>query len=251
MQYFLHDRPWISPWIKSISNEFDITIHVIASQLSGYSDVINNRLWHHQQNGNPASKARGRCVKLVAFIVICTVVFSCKKENNVCTRVTTCFCTHSSVILVYFPRCFATREINTKITLSWALKQFVTRVHTFFSIWCREVSVSCKIVWWKSHRPYVSIPYPLKFCLKYVPGEMINRICISKTNTRGLVSLTFLVYWPLIMVCMYTNFGEKRAFVLSICNKIYLIEPMQRHWLRQLMSYNSRPAMFVRVYSLV
>ena len=24
---FLHDRPWISPWIKSISNEIDITIH--------------------------------------------------------------------------------------------------------------------------------------------------------------------------------------------------------------------------------
>ena len=35
---------------------------------------------------------------------------------------------------VYFPRCFATREKNTKITLSWALKQFVTRVHTLFSI---------------------------------------------------------------------------------------------------------------------
>ena len=35
---------------------------------------------------------------------------------------------------IYFPRCFATREINTKITLSWPLKQFVTRVHTLFSI---------------------------------------------------------------------------------------------------------------------
>ena len=35
---------------------------------------------------------------------------------------------------VNFPRCFATREINNKITLSWTLKQFVTRVHTLFSI---------------------------------------------------------------------------------------------------------------------
>ena len=35
---------------------------------------------------------------------------------------------------IYFPRCFATREINTKITLSWVLKRFVTRVHTLFSI---------------------------------------------------------------------------------------------------------------------
>ena len=36
---------------------------------------------------------------------------------------------------VYFPRCFATREMNTKITLSSALKQFVTWVHTLFSIY--------------------------------------------------------------------------------------------------------------------
>ena len=33
---------------------------------------------------------------------------------------------------VYFPSCAATREINTKITLEWAHKQFVTRVHTLF-----------------------------------------------------------------------------------------------------------------------
>ena len=33
---------------------------------------------------------------------------------------------------VYFPSCEATREINTKITLEWAQKQFVTRVHALF-----------------------------------------------------------------------------------------------------------------------
>ena len=32
----------------------------------------------------------------------------------------------------YFPSCEATRELNTKITLEWAQKQFVTRVHTLF-----------------------------------------------------------------------------------------------------------------------
>ena len=37
--------------------------------------------------------------------------------------------------VVHFPRCCATREINTKITLSWAHKQFATRVHTIFSIY--------------------------------------------------------------------------------------------------------------------
>ena len=35
---------------------------------------------------------------------------------------------------VYFPRCFVTQEINNKITLSWALKQLVTRVRALFSI---------------------------------------------------------------------------------------------------------------------
>ena len=56
--YFLHDRPWISPWIKSISNELDITCHVFASPLSGHCDVIANRLWRHQQNVKRASETR-------------------------------------------------------------------------------------------------------------------------------------------------------------------------------------------------
>ena len=33
---------------------------------------------------------------------------------------------------VNFPSCEATREINTKITLKWAQKQFVASVHTLF-----------------------------------------------------------------------------------------------------------------------
>ena len=43
---------------------------------------------------------------------------------------------------VYFPRCCATREINTKITPSWAHRQFVTRVHTLFYIY----TTSCHTV---------------------------------------------------------------------------------------------------------
>ena len=64
---FLHDRPWISPWIKSISNELEITIQVIASQLSGHCDVISNRLLRHQQNEKQASETWGRCVKIVVL----------------------------------------------------------------------------------------------------------------------------------------------------------------------------------------
>ena len=32
--YFVYDRSWIRPWIKSISNELDITFYVLAPQLS-------------------------------------------------------------------------------------------------------------------------------------------------------------------------------------------------------------------------
>ena len=62
---FLHDRPWISLWIKSISNELDITCHVLSSQLSGHCDVIANQLWRHQQNVKRASETRGWCVKIL------------------------------------------------------------------------------------------------------------------------------------------------------------------------------------------
>ena len=54
----------ISPWIKSISNESDITFQVLASQLSDHCDVISNRLWNNQQNANRVSATRGRCVKI-------------------------------------------------------------------------------------------------------------------------------------------------------------------------------------------
>ena len=45
MLYFWHDRLWISPWMKLIYNELDITFHVLVSQLSRH--II--ALWRHQQ----------------------------------------------------------------------------------------------------------------------------------------------------------------------------------------------------------
>ena len=75
---FLNDRLWISTWMISMSNELDIIIHVIASQLSRYCDVISNRLWRHQQKEDRASETRGRCVKTVVFIVIYVFVMSYK-----------------------------------------------------------------------------------------------------------------------------------------------------------------------------
>ena len=116
--------------MKSISNESDIIIEVIASQLSGHCDVINKRLWRHQQNENRASETRGRCVKIVVLIVIYVFVMPCKKWNNVCDELF--LCSLECYFGVYFTSCFATWEINTKISLLWALKQFVTWVHVWW-----------------------------------------------------------------------------------------------------------------------
>ena len=86
---------------KSIYNELEITIHVIASKLSRYCDAIRNRLWRHQQNEDRASETRVRCVKIVVFIVIYGFVVSYKKQNNTCTLVKNCFGAHLNVIFVF------------------------------------------------------------------------------------------------------------------------------------------------------
>ena len=133
---FLHKRLWILPWIKSISNELDIIILVIASQLSDQCDTISNRLWRHQQNENRASETRRRYAKIVVLSSFMDSLCSVRNEIMYVLSWRT-FSVHTQVLLFcYFPRCFASREINTKIT--WALTQFVTRVHTLFCINFRQ-----------------------------------------------------------------------------------------------------------------
>ena len=78
---FLHDRPWISPWIKSISNELYINIHVIAPQFSRYYDVISNQLWRHQQNEDRARETRGRYVKIVVLSSFMDLL--CRVRNKI------------------------------------------------------------------------------------------------------------------------------------------------------------------------
>ena len=120
---FLHDWSWISPWIQSISNELDIIIQVIASQLSCHCDVTSNRFWRHHQNENRASETRGRCVKLVVLYSFMDSL--CRVRNKIMYVLSwrTVSALTRALFLVY---------IHTKITLSWALKRFVTRVHTLF-----------------------------------------------------------------------------------------------------------------------
>ena len=78
---FLHDRPWISPWIKSISNESGITCHVVEAQLLGNCGVINNQLWRHQQNINKGSGKRRRCMGIAVFILNDLCV--CRLRNQI------------------------------------------------------------------------------------------------------------------------------------------------------------------------
>ena len=60
----------------------------------------------------------------------CSLKLKISYVHNVCSRVMNGFSAHKRVILVFISR--ATREINNKITLEWAQKLFVTKVHTLF-----------------------------------------------------------------------------------------------------------------------
>ena len=95
--YFLHDRPWISPSIKSIFNELNIIIHGIATQSSGNCDVISNRLWRHKKMSVRDGVDVWRSFSLVSY----GFVIPRKKWNNASALVANCFCHHSTVTLVF------------------------------------------------------------------------------------------------------------------------------------------------------
>ena len=72
---FLHDRTGISPWIKLISNELDSRNRI----------TIVSLLWRHQKSivtswaeQRPSEWQRGRCVKIVVFIVIVDFFSLCR-----------------------------------------------------------------------------------------------------------------------------------------------------------------------------
>ena len=67
--------------MKLISNGLDITIDVIASQLSDYFNVIGNRLWHQLQNKNRAGETRGWCVKIVILSLLMYLL--CQVRNKI------------------------------------------------------------------------------------------------------------------------------------------------------------------------
>ena len=115
---------------------------------------------------------------------------------------------------IHFPRCFATQELNTKITLSWALKQFVTQVHTLFSIYSLTGAISYMwlfiIPWWISVggistfifmstranwkcRWWLNSAYLLVWCTK---GSRITSSLIFSTLFVSLQSHFWLIRFP-------------------------------------------------------
>ena len=69
--------------------------------------------------------------------------------------------------VIFWCRCFASREINTKTTLSWTHKWFATRVHTLFYIFClcdlRLLSIILAIHW-----PLITCSCNVQCCRKVV-----------------------------------------------------------------------------------
>ena len=80
---------------------------------------------------------------------------------------------------------FPTREINTKIILSWALKQFVTRVHTSFSIYWSHSGAS-------RHRMQITISKPKwKFFYSVLKCRYISIFPKIKLSWPGLIIVFF------------------------------------------------------------
>ena len=132
--------------IKSISNELDITFHVILSQLSGHCGVIRNWLRRYQQNVSWASKTWGRCVKIAVFIDICRFVMSCKKYNSVCSLMMHCLTKNA--------------RYKHQITLSWPHQQFATRLHTLFYMYTMTTyNHRINHKWLTHNQPKITCPW--------------------------------------------------------------------------------------------
>ena len=116
---------------------------------------------------------------------------------------------------IYFPRCFATREISTKITLSWALKRFITRVHTLFSIYEEEMVV----------RP--SHLYNGNCCTVKTSLCKIRALHIITVILHEYQSMSF--YWPLV-VQRFFMLTTKQSLEFHITGRVWEIQIVIYTW---------------------
>ena len=76
-QYFLYDRPWISPWIKLISNILHACITNAKLIVTSWP-ALHDQLRHHYQNVKTLSEAWCGGVKIVFLIIIYGLIKSFK-----------------------------------------------------------------------------------------------------------------------------------------------------------------------------
>ena len=132
---FLHGRPWTSPFIKAISNELDIMFHALASQLFGHCADIGNRFWRHQQTVDRVSETLGRCVKIVIVASFMDSLYRVRDNTIYVLSCRTVYALTRVLIWCLLPWLLRNWKINAKIALTWAHKQFATRVHILFYIY--------------------------------------------------------------------------------------------------------------------
>ena len=123
-----------------------------------YCDVIQIRLWRHQQTANRASDTRSRHVKIV---LLSCMGLSCRVRTRIMHVLSWRTVTSVSLVCIY---------VNTEITLSWVHNPCVTQVHTYLSLYCTtflhfdcnfaRAAVSFRVVWL-----FLLIPVPTKFLI--------------------------------------------------------------------------------------
>ena len=125
------------PWIKSIYSDLDITFYLLASKSSGHVMV----LWRHQQYivTSPAVRKQSEETPNRLFVIMRGL---CRVKNRIMFVLEWRTIMHSlgCYFGIYSLCCFATQEINTKMTLSRGHKQVVTLVHTLSHMdpWIRK-----------------------------------------------------------------------------------------------------------------
>ena len=160
--------------------DIDITFHMIASQLSGYCDIISNWLWHHQQNMKWVSETRRQCVKIVDFIIIYGFIIACKKWNNICNLVMNCLCAHWSVILVFI--FLAAMQLRKKkqsnlLMSTWTVHHFTTNIILYIYIF------DCEIHW---SEIYSSLYHSAWYKYGFYSVLMYNHILKPKESSVSL-----------------------------------------------------------------
>ena len=129
-RWSVNSSQWISPWIKSISNELDITCHVFASQLSGHYGVIANRLWRHQLNVRRASETRGWCAKILVLASFMDLL--CRVRNKI--MYVLLWRTVYALTRVLFWCLFPSLLRNNPLVSAWTVRHAITYIILYMFI---------------------------------------------------------------------------------------------------------------------